>query len=185
VHITPEGFDLEARSDAWFRICSAPCDKSLPLDLDYRVIADGFGSSPFDIEASAGQRVQISVRKRSPEGVVAGYVLVGLGAVAILGSGALLLVASHLSFEDGSSGGTVALVVTGGVLGLAAMAGGIALVVVYNDPRTTQTVSALSPPRPSLRPETAWLRAPMWRDSVREGTPAVPKLGVPVLAGEF
>jgi hypothetical protein len=76
-----------------------------------------------------------------------------------------------------------------GVATLVAAAGAIvggALVLHFGGKSSQrQAVSDLILPKTPVRPDTVWLRAPVWRDSVGDGVTGAARVGVPILSRSF
>jgi hypothetical protein len=180
-----------APGEQWELACTAPCDAELPLGNQYRISGPSIRRSrPFAITASPGQHAVITVSAGSKGAFAGGVALLSVGAAAA----AVGLFVFAIGATECSDGGVVVcvdgyapnsgLVVAGAVtllVGVGTLLSGVALM---SDSRTreAQTFAALVP---KARPDTAWLRAPMWRDAVRE-TPGMPKaVGFPIFAQSF
>jgi hypothetical protein len=179
-------------SGRWTTVCAAPCDAALPLDHEYRLIGEGIRSSrAFGLSANPGQHVLIHVSTGSKAGFAGGLAMASIG-VAAVAVGLVVLAFGALGCEStdefgnciGSSdsstetvGGVIALV------GVAVMVGGIILLATNARTHETQSVGALL--ETPARPETAWLRAPIWHDSVRDSSAAPKGMGFPLLSRSF
>ena len=92
VHLQgPEGVRLERRDtpqQAWTSACAAPCDRSLPLDAEYRIV-DSHGSAmqgAFHLKGAPETEVVLDVHRASTERTALGAALFVLGAAAVVGS---------------------------------------------------------------------------------------------------
>jgi hypothetical protein len=196
VHLEAEsGVVLESalpRGRQWTTVCAAPCDVPLPLDRDYRVSGEGIRNSRvFRLEANPGQRVIISVSPTSKGAFAGGIALTSVGAGGIVVGLVMVLVGlvnncvTSVTCEQNQSnapleeaGASVALI------GLGAMVAGIVLFATNIHSRATPTLAELMP-APVARPETAWLKAPVWHDSPRESSIAPATVPYPVFSRSF
>jgi hypothetical protein len=194
VHVAADsGVTLEsiAPGEQWTLACTAPCDAELPLGNQYRISGSSVRRSrPFAITAIPGQHAVITVSAGSKRRFAGGVALLSVGAAAA----AVGLFVFAIGATECSDGGVVVcvdgyapnsgLVLAGAITllaGVGTLLGGVALL---SDSRTreTQTFAALAP---ATRPDTAWLRAPMWREAARN-TPGLPKaLGFPIFSRSF
>ncbi len=176
----------EGRWLAFF--CTAPCDRALPSDAEYWLnVAGQRSSSAFRLDASPGQRVVIRGVPASNAPKFAGVVLVATGAVAIPGGLLLALIAALSEACLGSCGtggpsGNGGEFAVGGLViaaaGVGALVGGAILFMqVRGAVGVRQTVADLLLPRSPERSETGWLRAPVWRDSVKDVAPGAARSG--------
>jgi hypothetical protein len=181
------GWNPDAR--IWWHACRAPCDTELPFDADYRLDAgDGRPSLRFTLGASSGQRVDIAIIPGSKAAMIGGGGLVVVGALMMAGG----IVLVFYSFGDqlagcgagtcgvGEAGGAALLVAGGG-----ALVGGVLLMRFRGHTRQTQTVSDFLLPKVQERPDTAWLRSPVWRDSAKAGVTGSPRVGIPLFSRTF
>jgi hypothetical protein len=85
-----DGLRLEQRGrghDEWFKVCDAPCDRSVPLDGTYRVAGpDIVTSGDFQLHGRIGERIDVTVdpttteRRETGKGIlIGGVVAVGTG----------------------------------------------------------------------------------------------------------
>lgn len=181
----------------WQHMCSSPCDMELPLDLEYRLLADGVRpSQPFRLQALAGQREVIDVTSASKGGYVGGVTLVSIGSV-LIGLGLIVLAFGALqnsvggTCSDGSlstscgnpGNGTEAVGGVMALVGAAGLVGGIVLMV--NNSRTSAKQSIAQPgPRARLGDDGAWVRLPMWHDASGQRSLPTPQLS-PIFSRSF
>jgi hypothetical protein len=127
----------------------------------------------------------------SQDAFTGGVALVVLGSLAIPGgllvtlTGAVQGLCIGSCPPNGGPGPDVALEVAGGVIaitGVVALVGGILL--VHGNARSGQTQDILFP-KPPEHQDTAWLRAPVWNDSVRAGPAGAARVGVPIFSRRF
>jgi hypothetical protein len=181
-------------SGRWALVCAAPCDAAVPLGRQYRIAGEGIRPSrAFGIEAAPGGHAEISVSAATKGGFQGGIALSSVGAGAIIVGLTVVFVGALGACGDGDFGtcdgpANGGLETAGAIISLAGVAllvGGIILTVSNARTKATQTVGDIVPPAPS-RPETAWLRAPIWHDSVRDSSTGQPKsTGVPLLSYSF
>jgi hypothetical protein len=182
-------------SGRWAFVCAAPCDAQLPLAAQYRIAGEGVRPSrPFGIEAPPGQHVTINVAAASRAGFSGGVALssVGLAGVIVGLSVVLFGALQACNVEDAAgdclgtaNGGveTAGAIIT--IAGVALTIGGVILMASNARSHATQTIGEVLPPPPA-RPETAWLRAPFWNDSLRDSALGQPKsMGVPLFSHSF
>lgn len=200
VHVTAdEGIVLESLvpgSGRWDLVCMAPCDVELPLANQYRIGGPNIRtSSPFGVSASPGQRVLITVAPASKAGFTGGVTLLSTGGAATgIGLVVLLLGAIGMCTENkddpkelGCAHRTSSegLEIAGAVItfvGVGLIVGGAILFASNSRTREKQAIAALAPP---ARPDTAWLRAPMWHDSVPEAPGPPKEMGFPIFTRSF
>jgi hypothetical protein len=144
-------------------------------------------SGEFFLDGSPGQSVAITARTATQAKHGAGVLMFAAGVLAVPAG---LLVTLVGALQNSCIGGCPAqgagpentrVEVVGGLVALAGIAcavGGLALAL--SNERSQQTQQILLPESPR-RPE-AWLRAPMWRDSVRD---APARANVPVFSRSF
>jgi hypothetical protein len=164
---------------------------ALALDLEYRVTLDGKPfSSPFELEASPGQRVEMDLTTSSQQGSTNATAVAAIGGGAMV-AGVLIVITEFVQVFgcNGDSSqpipcpadGRVAAAGLGILLeGAAALTTGLILRHRYTQTHQSQTVSDLLRVPPSS--DTAWMRAPVWRDSVAR--PAMPG-EIPLLSRSF
>jgi hypothetical protein len=165
----------------------------VPIGREYRITGDGVRPSrAFPIEAAPGQHVTISVSAASRGAFGAGVALSSLGAVAV-GIGLVILVVGAVGTTSCDINGfctnnppNSSVETAGAVVALAGagvMVGGIVLMVSNARTKTFQSVGALV--SPTARPETAWLRAPIWHDVARDSSPLPKATTFPLLSRSF
>lgn len=193
VHLeSDEAVALEARSGdrAWTFVCGSPCDAPVPLAGEYRIAGSGVrASSPFRIEAAPGARVVINVAAASKAGFAGGVVLTSVGGAAIPIGLLVWVVGSICNGGDGGPCASNGAQTAGEVIlvaGIAGVIGGIILIASNAHTRASQTFGDLLPQPPS-RPDTAWLRAPVWHDGAAGSSPvALPRpTTLPILSRSF
>jgi hypothetical protein len=179
---------------AWALACEAPCDRLLPLGHEYR-LADEHIRPSFELQAFPGQHVVITFAPASKEGVNNGTALVVVGSLGIAAGIGLSIVGYIMSVGAAlECGGTDAPCTGGGsgyaiagVASLTAGAGVLAigiLVLTHSRAQMKQRVTE-SLAKPLRRPDTAWLRAPVWRDSVRDAAAGPATVGIPIFSRGF
>jgi hypothetical protein len=181
-------------SGRWALVCAAPCDAQVPLGRQYRIAGEGIRASrAFRIEAPPGQRVTITVSAASKSAFSGGIALSSVGAAGIVVGLSVVLFGAleACSLVDpntgacvGSSDGTVetvGLVIT--LVGAAVLVGGLIMLASNTRTHATQTLGELTAQPP--RPETAWLRTPLWHESARDSGGLPKAMGVPLLSHSF
>ncbi len=183
--------EQQDRGRTGFRlVCSAPCDRLLPLDRMYRIRGEGLrDSKPFRLAGQNGQHVIVHVNGGSSSAFVGGIVMTSIGPVALL-AGLVVYAAGALqnftfdtsgSSAQSSSGDNTGLKTTGVVM----MIGGVALVAVgiplFVTNRRTKTEQEIDGSRPR---EAAKIRLPEYRDKAHE-VPAPAAPWVPVYTTTF
>lgn len=189
VHLEGEDAAVVQRahtSGAWTGVCTAPCDRALPLDGVYRIDGPGLKTStPFALRAGPGDYETLRVHGASRGAFTAGVVLLAAGPAAGIGV-TLGVVGLHIANGSGPLRGTDRTVVD---LSLGAAAAsvviGIGLLVLNASTGVSQDVVA---PRQPLPPDDA--KAPAWSDAgpgaARSAAQApTPIIGVPLIAGRF
>jgi hypothetical protein len=175
---------------SWGRVCTGACDTAVPLAGEYRVVGKGIRPSRgFNLRASPGERVVISLDGVSSKaGLTTGIVLAASSPGVFL-AGFIVTIAGACAPPGGCDPGTPNRGVVDAGIGIMASSGamlvsGIVLVALNaGHTGTTQTVGSLLS-EPPARPETAWLRAPMWHDPVAS-IPTPSTVGVPLLTRTF
>jgi hypothetical protein len=173
--------------------CTAPCDRAIAWDAEYQLNVRGQpSSSTFLLDASPGQHVVITVTPASNVPKVAGVALAVAGVVAIP-TGLLLSLAGALSgtclgsCSNPPPSGNTGLEVGGlvmAVTGVGALVGGALLIQVTGHAGARQTLADILLPKLPERSDTAWLRAPMWRDALKDGAIGG-NTGLPIFSGRF
>jgi hypothetical protein len=191
---------LESLSDQggwphWSAVCTAPCDAELPLRHEYRLAGgDMRPTRPFGLAANPGQHVVLHVSPASKGAFTAGVVLTSVGGAAIAVGLVVLLFGALGACEQTDvfgdclqSQANTGVETAGAIVSLAGVGlliGGIILTVTNARSHETQLVSELV--RPALaRPETAWLRGPLWHDSVKDVSGTPKPIGLPLFSGSF
>jgi hypothetical protein len=160
--------------------------QATPPHHEYRLAGRDIRSSRrFHLEASSGQSVAITARTALDANYGGGIVLIVLGVAAIPG-GLLVAIIGDVAGTFGSDPTLgVALEVTGGLIalvGIAGIVGGIVLVSNNIESHATQEIPL---PKPPERPDTTWLREPVWQDPVRDSTSGATRVGIPILSRSF
>jgi hypothetical protein len=181
-------------SGRWALVCAAPCDAQVPLGRQYRIAGEGIRASrAFRIEAPPGQRVTITVSAASKSAFSGGIAVSSVGAAGIVVGLSVLLFGALEACDVvdpntgacvGSSDGTVetvGLVIT--LVGAAVLVGGLVLLASNTRTHAVQTLGALTAQPP--RPETAWLRAPLWHEASRDSGGLPKAMGVPLFTHSF
>jgi hypothetical protein len=200
VHVTAdEGIVLESLAPgtgAWDLVCMAPCDVELPLSNLYRIGGPNIRtSSPFRVSARPGQQVLITVAPASRAAFTGGVALLSAGGAAT-GIGLVVLLLGAIgtctaSKDDPNELGcghrtpSEGLEIAGAVIALAGVGmivGGAILYAPNSRTREKQAIAAFAPPP---RPDTAWLRAPMWHDSVRDAPDPPKTMAFPLFTRSF
>jgi hypothetical protein len=163
VHVkTPKPVVLYRRapgSTGWQLICSAPCDKEVPVSGTYRVVGNGVAAKELVLPASDGDTVDITVDPSSTTGLALGGVAIGLGVVIAYGealkAGGDNGMSSHA--DRTMAGGIAATALGAAVVGVV-----VVIMSVGTDVGTTVRRWPGSPasPPPAL---DAFLRTPDWR----------------------
>jgi hypothetical protein len=201
VHIDADtSIVLESLSDRggwpyWSRVCTAPCDAELPLGREYRLAGpDIRNSRPFGLMANPGQHVVLRVSGGSRGAFAGGIVLSSVGAAAI-GVGLVVLLFGAIGTCTGTdefgdctaTQSNTGLETAGAIITLAGVGlviGGIILTVSNARSHETQLVSELFR-APPPRPETAWLRAPVWHDTAKDPAASPKPFGLPLFTQRF
>jgi hypothetical protein len=191
--------EVRSFADArWTPACAAPCDKSLPIDNDYRITGPGIRTSKtFRLSVRAGEKVSIAVNAGSKGGFIGGIVLLGIGgAGVIIGLTVALVGAAESATEsynpvtgnftqnnNGSGTETAGWIIA--LVGAAAAVVGVVLMVNNGKTKETQEQIAKGPASPAWDHgpggrEDAFLRLPTWhaKDAVESAIPRVTSLPV-------
>jgi len=90
VHVSGDATAISGDTGSGMKVtCEAPCDRKMPADAEYRVLAHGGSSAPFMLHRDE-RRIDVAAQPASP-GRTLGLVLTALGGVAIgVGAGTLL-----------------------------------------------------------------------------------------------
>jgi hypothetical protein len=184
-------------SGRWAVVCAAPCDAQVPLEREYRIVGEGIRPSrAFAIEANPGQHVVMSVSAASRAGFSAGLALSSVGGAAVVVGLVVLFYGAFGACQTTDAFGdclatqadpgveTVGAVIS--IAGVAILVTGIILMASNARTHAVQSVSVADLlPTPPARPETAWLRAPMWHDSTKESTGFARPMGFPIFSRSF
>jgi hypothetical protein len=189
VHLeAPDGARLQVLDDGWQDVCTAPCDRPLPLEKEYRISGSGIkDSSSFGIRAQNGQHVTITVNAAStgwfifgaiaaPVGLVVGYLGLIIGVVATAAD-------SVSGPQTGPAAGVAATGWTMFGVGVVMVVGGIVLLVTNWKTGTDQQVS--TPTQGKLVPLDAWKRLPVWNQPTPEQKATPLSTSIPIFSGSF
>jgi hypothetical protein len=163
-------------------VCAAPCDALIPLGRPYEVNDPHLGHLGLKLKAKPGERVDLRLSPGSPVAYASGVGLAVAGGLAI----ATGTIALAFAGSSPSTGGGLSVAEKVGLFsdlgGVIALPLGM-LMALYWAPDVKQSVSRprLAPPE---RAETAWLRAPTWRESTRTASPG-PRLAFPIVFRSF
>jgi hypothetical protein len=203
VHIETTGQDLYLLADTgheWERVCSAPCDKWLSGDVNYKLAGPSVRQSkPFYLQGENGDRVILDVNTASSGifvlgvvGTVVGSVSVGLGALVWLVGVATnascsidaSTTTSSASGSCSSSSGKSAESV-GGTMMLAGLVVGVAgIVAIATNGHTSVAQDVQEPVKRGEPRSDAWLHLPAWNETTTTARTA-PSFGMPLLSGSF
>jgi hypothetical protein len=145
----------------WDKVCSAPCDRELPLTGEYRLKGDGLtDSNPFHLEGAPGSHIVLEVSNGTKTGVALGGTAIGLG---LYGSyiGMLIVLSARDEYTGEPDKGAQA---AGVILGLAGLAlAGVGTAVIVSNWHTGVTQSAASLPQAASRTKSVagWSLPPM------------------------
>jgi hypothetical protein len=183
VHLQGEASDirLETQVDKrkWAEVCSAPCDRPVPIGPPYRVNGAGMRPSrPFHLAGMPGERVVLVVDSGSTAAFVGGLVLVGVGGVALLGGIVTLIVAYSMKDTGLKTGGADLVGWTLTAAGAPVFLGGILLWPAGR----TSVEQSVNESRPRAAND-AWKRGPTWTGAMNLPLPSF--LSVPLLQRSF
>lgn len=143
-----EGLTLERQEGrGWAVVCSAPCDREIPLDGIYRVNGSGVRpSAPMSFTAKAGEHIVITADTASTGGFVGGIVMTSLGVpIFIIGSLVLLVVAAIDSANSGTD--TSAGKAWGwGMFTVGAVSTVVGIILIVKNSRSTANQNIWNPP---------------------------------------
>lgn len=181
VHLeAPEGVVLQqdrTSRDDWQTVCSAPCDRMLPMAFYYRAAGGGIkASDDFALKGSPGARETMVVDGASRTASVLGALVLAAGGIADL-FGLALTVASTVDGE-GWSVAAPGLAALG--LGTVAIVGGY--VLAHKATRVDQKLGA-SPTGKLLSGPGS--HGPIWNTAVTEPKNLPPIVGIPIFGGRF
>lgn len=179
---------LEQQSGAgWLAVCSATCDRALPLDATYRMVGGGMrNSGAFRLAGAPGDRVVLVVDPASRGAFVGGIVLISVGSpVMLIGGMVLMVVAIANAVGDKNTGTTEAVgwTMLGG--GLAGLITGIVLLAGNSRTKVEQSLAARSAAwmARGQASNDAWKRLPTFVD-VPKPMPNAP-MAVPLFTHTF
>lgn len=116
---------------AYDAVCESPCDAMVPLSGVYQIVGDGMPSSrELTLRGNPGDRVVLNVDPASRGTMVTGWVIFGVGGLAVLVGVAVMLIGAMGEALGHSKGSEV--VGAGGITALAGLAGvgtGLALAI--------------------------------------------------------
>jgi hypothetical protein len=172
IHIASDSaVNLEQRGGAgyaWKTVCTAPCDRPLPTNYEYRITGDGIRTSrAFALEGQVGERLVLSVSARSSATRTGGLVMTIAGAAALFASLVVFVdAASKQRTEDdaaaladrpardvSSSEDTAGLVLL--VAGAAVTAVGVVLFARSSSSKVAQLVAGTALRGPAIVPTRA------------------------------
>lgn len=169
----------EERAGNWQPVCTAPCQKDLPLDATYRISGAGIrNSNGFRLNAAPGDRLRLTADTASSTAHTLGMVmLVGSASVGLLAFWFLDLAADAQSYDSRSSDrqmGTAVVTVL-----VSAVVGAVGLGLVLG----TQTTSAKQElVVPKARDQASTPRLPTWSEARPRSEP---ELRAPTTASLF
>lgn len=182
--------DANGNHREWVTVCSAPCDKAVSPQYDYRISGDGIRSSRvFSLSARGGEHETLTVDEGSRGGFVLGVVSASVGGLVMVIGLFVVLVNATASLVDGSSGMSSSPDRSGETLGwgisavgLAGIIGGVVLIASNARSGVTQSSTSVS-----LLPSSPWTPVPAFKDALRESIPkaAFAPIGVPLFGGSF
>jgi hypothetical protein len=149
---------LEARSgSAWAVVCTAPCDRRLPVDVFYRLSGSTRESPPFRLLANAGDSLRLTAKTSSRAAYGTGVALTILGGIGIV-TGAVAVVVNSVDFvahlstfltrKQADPTFAYASLLTGAAVSLV----GIALIATNGPSRVAQATSVPLPDEPRTAP---------------------------------
>jgi hypothetical protein len=174
----------------WKRMCTAPCDRRMPIDALYRVTSPGMQTSKtVHLYAQDGEHVTVTVDPTSETTHTGGEALLILGGVGVLAGGILLYVDAVTSGlcatpDSGCSSMPGAVFWTG--IGSAAV-GAVGIIAGIKMMQPTSVEQSAGPgdvrERAAAR-DDRYKRSPIWRDALQtETTPKV--TSVPIFSTTF
>lgn len=118
-------------ASGWEHACVAPCQVRLDARYAYRVAGDGLVPTPSFSLPRGSDHVKVDATMGSSTGRIAGFVVGGAGALALLAGGAAVGTSLVLASEDVGSQGFRDVVLAGGIttaaLGAVALGTGLLL----------------------------------------------------------
>jgi len=189
VHIEASREDLELEMDTggamnWEVVCTAPCDRDLPLGHVYRINGSGVRKSkPFSLQAAAGSYVTLTVDHGTTAGFVGGIVLTSLGSPVVFVGALITLVGASLDSKYSTDVLGIGLVTTG--IGAAVMVPGIVLVANNSGTSVKQGGEGTTSGRAGEGQKVADLpwRTPTWHSLEGPKNPAAPS--IPIFSATF
>jgi hypothetical protein len=168
----------------WSFACEAPCDKPLPQGPYYRLSGTNILPSHYFLLRDEPS-VRIRAAAASQEAYAGSFGLALVGAVASTAGVITLFAGLPLAVLGPPGPGNVGLEAAGGIMILAG--GGVVVAGILLLKRSAQSEAIQTDllPKPSPRPNTAWLRAPVWRDSVRNAAAGPGTVGIPIFSRSF
>lgn len=189
-HVEGTGLALEEQTaSGWSEVCSAPCDRPLPLARTYRVVGAGMRASrPIAPVVSADGRVIVRVESSTSKATLpVGIALSSVGVAALSVATVLWAVPScHTTAPNTSSGWGIPSTTcerdTDAPIALAAvgvplLVAGIVTTVVGAQPSRVGMEQGASPPAAVRRPE--------WQRAYAPAPVAGQGVMVPLLSGKF
>ncbi len=181
--------DANGNHREWVTVCSAPCDKAVSPQYDYRISGDGIRSSRvFSLSARGGEHETLTVDEGSRGGFVLGIVGASVGGVVMIVGLFVVLVNATANLVDQTTGGSPNR--SGedlgwgiSAVGLAGVIGGVVLLASNSKSGVTQSSASSVGSLPS----NPWAPVPAFRDALRESIPkaAFAPIGVPLFGGSF
>jgi hypothetical protein len=175
----------------WTGVCTAPCNRELPLDADYRVSSDDLRpSGTLRLVAAPGERVTLDVHPVSRRTHTTGLVLLGTGLVLLVAGDVMSDI--YLGLEAGqvvdkqAPPKLAAELVWPGIaiagVGLVAFVTGGVMALRTREP--TGVSQSTARPEETAEVDVDVRRAPLWREAASQG--AMPRaLGVTIASGSF
>ena len=184
--------DLNGDHRQWVTVCTAPCDKAVSPQFEYRIAGDGIRNSRvFSLSARGGEHESLSVDEASRSGFVLGIVSASVGTLVMFIGLLVVLVdaAASVVYLDTSSANSArsgeALGWGISAVGLAGLIGGV--VLIASNARTGVRQSGAAAQAGSA-PSDGWMRGPEFQDALRAPTPMGPlarPMGIPIFGGRF
>jgi len=207
VHIETTGQDVFLLADtghAWERVCSAPCDKWMSTDLNYKLAGPSVRQSkPFFLQGENGDRVVLDVNAASSGVFTLGVVGTVVGSVS-LGIGALVWLVgvaenASCSLDASTSTSTTSTATAGctshdgngaegvgGTMMLVGLAVGVAgIVAIATNGHTSVSQDVEEPVKRGAPRNDAWLRLPTWSATTATTGSATPGFALPLFSGSF
>ena len=179
--------DANGNHREWVTVCSAPCDKAMSPQYDYRISGDGIRSSRvFSLSARGGEHETLTVDEGSRGGFVLGIVSASVGGLVMVIGLFVVLANATASLVDGSNGVSNSPDRSGETLGWGISAVGLAgiiggVVLIASNARSGVNQSSTS--SVGLLPSNPWTPVPAFRDALPKA--AFAPIGVPLFGGSF